>query len=133
MERFLFNEHVEKVRQILIKVLAVVFLFVSFLFLFCVDCLNNPIGHDNDWIIIHASARTIHFLLWSVLCFGIFLKSRKLMLPWLCIWVPTFMVNFYLNSICQLLIFTKRLIVSIYFLMFVWRWVQPGFLTTRWA
>ena len=108
MERFFINEHVEKVRQILIKVLAVVFLLVSFGFLY--DFLDDPTEngvHDNDWIIIQSSARTIHFLLWTILCLGIFLKSRKLMLPWLCIWVPTFMVRFYLNSICQLLIFTK--------------------------
>ena len=105
MERFLFNEHVEKVRQISIKVLAVVFLILSFLFLY--DFLNGSIVPDNCWIIIQLSAKIIHFVLWTVLCFGIFRKSRELMLPWLCIWVPTFMVSFYLNSICQLLIFTK--------------------------
>ena len=120
MERFLFNEHVEKVRHILIKVLAVVSLLVSFGFLY--DFLDNPTEngvHDNDWIIIQSSARTIHFLLWTMLCLDIFLKSCKLMLPWLCIWVPTFMVSLYLNSIWQLLIFTKRLIVSIYFLIHI--------------
>ena len=40
MERFLFNEHMEKVRQILIKVVAVAFLVVSFLFLYYF--LNSP-------------------------------------------------------------------------------------------
>ena len=34
MERFLFNEHVEKIRQILIKVVAVAFLVASFFFLY---------------------------------------------------------------------------------------------------
>ena len=116
MERFFINDQVEKVRQISVKVVAVVFLFVSFMFLY--DLLNSPENEvpDNYLMIIQFSARIIHCLLWSVLCFGIFLKFRKLMLPWLCIWVPTFMVSFYLNSICQLLIFKKRQIVSIYFL-----------------
>ena len=116
MERFFINDQVEKVRSISVKVVAVVFLFVSFMFLY--DLLNSPENEvpDNYLMIIQFSARIIHCLLWSVLCFGIFLKFRKLMLPWLCIWVPTFMVSFYLNSICQLLIFKKRQIVSIYFL-----------------
>ena len=117
MERFLFNGHVEKVRQIFIKVLAVGLLVISFGFLY--DFLDDPTEngvHDNDWIIIQSSARTIHCLLWTILCLGIFLKSGKLMLPWLCVWVPTFMVSFYLNSICQLLIFTKRHIVLIRFI-----------------
>ena len=111
MERFLSNGHVEKVRQIFTKLVAVALLLVSFVFLY--DFLDNPTEngvHDNDfdWLFIQSSARTIHFLLWTTLCLGIFLKSHKLMLPWLCIWVPTFMVSFYLNSVCQLLIFTKR-------------------------
>ena len=113
MERFLFNGHVEKVRQILIKVLAVGLLVISFGFLY--DFLDGVL--DNYWIIIQLSAKIIHCLLWTVLCFGIFLKRRELMLPWLWIWVPTFMVSFYLNSICQLLIFTKRHIWSI-------RWIN---------
>ena len=88
----------EKVRQFLIKVLAIGLLLHSFLFFY--DFLNSPDNGDNQngvpynyWIIIQLSAKIINFLLWTVLCLGIFLKNRKLMLPWLCIWVPTFMVS----------------------------------------
>ena len=100
MERFLFNGHMEKVRQFLIKVLAIGLLLHSFLFFY--DFSNSPTDNGdnqngvpyNYWIIIQLSAKIINFLLWTVLCLGIFLKNRKLMLPWLCIWVPTFMVSF---------------------------------------
>ena len=112
MERFFINEHMEKVRRISVKVVAVVFLLVSFIFLhdFSNSLTENGVP-DNYWIIIQFSAIMIHFFLWFFLCFGIFYpKSHKLMLPWLCIWVPTFMVSLFFSIlyICQLLIFTKK-------------------------